>query len=214
MPKASCISLLDKHFNLYLEELSEWNKKFNLTSITDPEEIRKKHFENSLSVLQAIKLTNEAVIDVGAGAGFPGIPLKIACPEIKLTLVEATRKKTEFLQHIIRILDLKDTEVIWARAEKIAHQEKYREKFDLAVARAVAGLNTLCEFCLPFVKTGGKFIALKGQKAEAEAKAAEKAIQILGGRLKQSGPITIIEKIAPTPPQYPRPAGMAKKSPL
>ena len=111
---------MDKLFNLYLQELLEWNKKFNLTAITDPDEIRRKHFEDSLLLLQTVQLTNESVVDVGAGAGFPGIPLKITCPGIKLTLLEATKKKVDFLKHLIQVLDLTDTEAVWARAEDFA----------------------------------------------------------------------------------------------
>jgi 16S rRNA (guanine527-N7)-methyltransferase len=134
-------------FDLYLKELLEWNKKFNLTAITDPEEIRIKHFEDSLTLLQAIQLKDQSVIDVGTGAGFPGIPLKIVCPEIKLTLLEATKKKVEFLKHIVSILNLQEVEIIWGRAEEIIKRK--RESFDLALSRAVAKLNVLCELCLP-----------------------------------------------------------------
>lgn len=204
-------------FDIYLRELLEWNKKFNLTSITDPEEIRRKHFDDSLLLLQTIQLNNQSVIDVGTGAGFPGIPLKIACPKIKLTLLEATRKKIEFLKHLVSILDLKDVEIIWGRAEEVAKEK--REVFDVAVSRAVAKLNVLCEYCLPFVKIGGMFVAYKEEKVEEEVKAAEKAIQILGGKLKEIKKfplrsLVIIEKVSKTPPKYPRRAGMAKKKPL
>jgi len=210
-------SHLSPVFDIYLKELLEWNEKFNLTSITDPEEIRKKHFEDSLLLLQTIQLTNESVVDVGAGAGFPGIPLKIACPEIKLTLLEATKKKVEFLKHIIQVLELVNTEAIWARAEDFARE--HREEFDLAVSRAVAKLNVLCEYCLPFVKIGGLFVAYKEEKVEEEAKQAEKAIEILGGKLKEIKilpfrSLVIIEKVSKSPDKYPRRAGMAKKRPL
>jgi len=216
-PKASCISPLDKRSELYLAELIEWNKKFNLTSITDPEEIRKKHFEDSLLLLQAIQLTNESVADVGAGAGFPGIPLKIACPGIKLTLIDSVKKKVEFMQHMIKTLDLKDAEAVWSRAEDFA--AKNRERFDLAVSRAVAKLNVLCEYCLPLIKVGGFFISYKEEKVEAEVEAAGKAIETLGGKLKEIKKfplrsLVIIEKAKLTPLKYPRRAGMAKKKPL
>ena len=210
-------------FEIYLRELLEWNKKFNLTSITDPEEIRLKHFEDSLLLLQAVPLTDQTVIDVGAGAGFPGIPLKIACPEIKLTLLEGTRKKTEFLKHIVSVLSLQEVEIAAARAEDFAKEK--REYFDLAVSRAVAKLNVLCEYCLPLVKIGGIFVAYKEEKAEEEVKAAQTAIQTLGGKLKEIKKVclpnsdiirslVIIDKISPTPPKFPRRAGMAKKRPL
>jgi 16S rRNA (guanine527-N7)-methyltransferase len=174
---------LDKLFNLYLQELVAWNEKFNLTAITDPDEIRRKHFEDSLLLLQVIKLTNEAVIDVGAGAGFPGLPLKIACPGIRLTLLDATRKKVNFMDHIIKTLGLKNTVAVWGRAEKYA--EDHREKFDVAVSRATAKLNLLCEYCLPFLKVGGQMFAYKGERIEEEIKAAEPALRTFGGELKE-----------------------------
>lgn len=210
-------------FEEYLKALLEWNKKFNLTSITDPEEIRLKHFEDSLSIIQTIELTDQSIIDIGAGAGFPGIPLKIKCAQIQLTLVEATRKKIEFLRHIVNKLDLKNVEIVWGRAEEVAKEK--REQYDIAVSRAVAKLNVLSELCLPFVKVGGIFIAYKEKKIEDEVKASENAIKILGGKLKEIKKVTlpnsdiirslvIIEKISPTPEKYPRRPGMAKKRPL
>ncbi|MFH1683788.1 MAG: 16S rRNA (guanine(527)-N(7))-methyltransferase RsmG [Candidatus Margulisiibacteriota bacterium] len=210
-------------FELYLKELLEWNEKFNLTAITDPEEIKVKHFEDSLAILQTIKLTNQSVIDIGTGAGFPGIPLKIKCPNIKLTLLEATKKKVEFLRQIISLLKLQDVKIISARAEDIAKEQ--RGLFDLAVSRAVAKLNILCEYCIPFVKVGGQFIAYKEEEVEDEVKEANKAIEILGGKLKEikkvkfpnsaiTRSLVIIEKISPTPHKYPRRVGMAKKRPL
>ena len=209
-------------FETYISELLEWNKKFNLTSITDPEEIKVKHFEDSLSLLRAIKLTGQSIIDVGAGAGFPGVPLKIACPAIKLTLLEATRKKSDFLKHLAATLELKNVEIIWKRAEEFARQK--REVFDLAISRAVADLNLLCEYCLPFVKLGGMFIAYKGDKIEKEVSQAENAIKLLGGKLKEIQKVAlsdgtlhslvIIKKVSTTPPKFPRRPGMAKKKPL
>jgi len=214
---------LDKLFEIYLKELLAWNQKFNLTSITDPGEIRLKHFEDSLALLQILKLTDESVVDVGTGAGFPGIPLKIVCPDIKLTLVEATRKKVEFLKHLVAKLQLKEVTVLWGRAEEIAKDR--RGAFDLAVSRAVAKLNILGEYCLPFVKIGGRFIAYKEEEVEAEVTSAQKAIDRLGGKLKAiikvklpnsdlTRSLVLIEKIAPTPPAFPRRPGMAKKNPL
>jgi 16S rRNA (guanine527-N7)-methyltransferase len=209
-------------FDLYINELLEWNKKFNLTSITDPEEIRVKHFEDSLALLQAVKLSNQSLIDVGSGAGFPGIPLKIACPTIKLTLLEATRKKIDFLKHLVAVLELNNVEIICKRAEDFARQK--REEFDLAVSRAVADLNLLSEYCLPFVKVDGLFIAYKGERIEEEASRAENTIKLLGGELKEikkirlsdgvSHSLVIIEKVSLTPPKFPRRPGMAKKNPL
>lgn len=214
---------MDKLFEIYLKELLAWNQKFNLTSITDPGEIRLKHFEDSLALLQILKLTDESVVDIGAGAGFPGIPLKIVCPDIKLTLVEATRKKAEFLKHLVAKLTLKEVAVLWGRAEEIAKNK--REAFDLAVSRAVAKLNILSEYCLPFVKIGGQFIAYKEENVEAEVASAQKAIERLGGKIKAiikvklpnsdlTRSLVLIEKIAPTPPAFPRRPGMAKKNPL
>lgn len=214
---------MDKLFEIYLKELLAWNQKFNLTSITDPGEIRLKHFEDSLALLQILKLTDESVVDVGTGAGFPGIPLKIVCPDIKLTLVEATRKKVEFLKHLVAKLQLKEVTVLWGRAEEIAKDR--RGAFDLAVSRAVAKLNILGEYCLPFVKIGGRFIAYKEEEVEAEVTSAQKAIDRLGGKLKAiikvklpnsdlTRSLVLIEKIAPTPPAFPRRPGMAKKNPL
>ncbi|MBI5399731.1 16S rRNA (guanine(527)-N(7))-methyltransferase RsmG [Candidatus Saganbacteria bacterium] len=210
-------------FDLYLNELIEWNKKFNLTAITEPEKIRLKHFADSLALLDVIKLTNESVIDVGAGAGFPGLPLKIACPGIKLTLLEATGKKVEFLKHIISRLNLTDVTIIKGRAEETV--QEYREKFALAVARAVAKLNILAEYCLPFVKVGGLFIAYKEWPVDEEVAGAQKAVKILGGKVRDikkiellnsnlARSLVIVEKISPTPPQYPRRTGTAKKRPL
>lgn len=210
-------------FEIYLNELITWNQKYNLTAITDPEEIRSKHFDDSLALLKIIKLTNESVVDVGAGAGFPGIPLKIVCPAIKLTLIEATRKKVEFLKHIVEILNLQAVELIWGRAEEIAKEK--RDFFDLAVSRAVAEMRVLCEYGLPLVRVGGMFVAYKEEKVEAEVKAAENAIQRLGGKLKVIHKLklpnteiirslVLIDKISPTPLSFPRRPGLAKKRPL
>jgi 16S rRNA (guanine527-N7)-methyltransferase len=210
-------------FDLYLKELLEWNNKFNLTSITDPAEVRLKHFEDSLALLQVMELTNESVIDIGAGAGFPGIPLKLKCPNIKLTLVEATGKKVEFLRHLVATLKIEGVKVFHARAEELAKTQK--EVYDLAVSRAVAQLNVLAEYCLPFVKIGGLFVAYKDAEVEEEVAQAQKAIAALGGKIKEIKKIkipgweigrslVIIEKISPTPAKYPRRPGMARKKPL
>jgi 16S rRNA (guanine527-N7)-methyltransferase len=204
-------------FDIYLKELIAWNQKFNLTSITDPEAIRLKHFADSLLLLQIIKLTGQSVVDVGAGAGFPGLPLKIACPEIKLTLIEATRKKAGFLNHMIRALGLKETAAVWGRAEEFA--AAHRESFDLALARAVADLTLLAEYCLPLVRVGGVFVAYKQVAVEAEIAAAGAALKRLGGRVREIRKfplrsLVVIDKVGPTPAGYPRPAGIAKKKPL
>jgi len=182
---------LDKLFNLYLEELIEWNKKFNLTAITNPDDIKIKHFEDSLSLLKVIDLKDQSVIDIGSGAGFPGIPLKIARPEIKLTLLDATRKKTEFLKHIVKVLNLKDVEIIWGRAE-----EKAKPIYDIVVARAVAKMPTLVKYCLPFVKPGGLFIAYKQDQVEAEVGSIQATIKkVKVGNLTRS--LVIVEKKNP-----------------
>ena len=215
--------LNNDQFQIYLNELLNWNKKVNLTTITDPEEIRLKHFTDSLALLETLPLTNQTVVDIGSGAGFPGIPLKIACPEIKLTLIEARQKKVEFLKHLVKILQLKEVEIIWDRAEQVAKTK--RECFDLAVARAIAKLNVLSEYCLPLVKINGLFVAYKEQEIEEEAKQAESAFGLLGGKLKEIKKyklgnsdifrsLVIVKKISPTPKKFPRRPGMAKKKPL
>lgn len=191
--KAFCISQLDKLFNLYRKELLEWNQKFNLTAITGPEEIKVRHFEDSLSILQAIDLTDQKVVDIGAGAGFPGIPLKIVRPRIKLTLIEATRKKVEFLKHMISVLDLKDTEAVWGRAEELP---QYFGKYDVAVSRAVAKLPTLVKYCLPYLKPGGIMIAQKQDQIEEEAAALEvkyRIVKVAVGGVKRS--LVVIDKL-------------------
>jgi len=167
-------------FERYKEELIKWNNKFNLTAITDPQEIEIKHFKDSLSILEAVGLKDQSVADVGTGAGFPGIPLKIVCPNIKLTLIEATKKKTEFLKHIVNILGLKEVEIVWGRAEELKGR-----KFDVVLARAVAKLPKLATYCLPLVKPGGVFIAMKNQNIENELAEAQKAIKALGGKIKE-----------------------------
>lgn len=207
----------DGKFNIYLNELIKWNNKFNLTAIIEPEEIRKKHFDDSLLLLNSLDLKHESVIDIGAGAGFPGIPLKIVRPDIRLTLVEATKKKVEFMEQLVARLGLKGVEVVWGRAEEITAGR--RERFDLAIARAVAELNTLAEYCLPFVKVGGLFVAYKELAIEPEIEASQPALTLLGGRFKRvdkydSRSLVFIDKITPTPEKYPRRSGMAKKRPL
>ena len=204
-------------FDLYLKELIEWNKKFNLTSITDPDAIRLKHFADSLLLLQVLELTGQSVVDVGAGAGFPGLPLKLVRPKIKLTLIEATRKKVDFLNHLVQTLGLTEATAVWGRAEDYA--AAHRESFDLALARAVAELNVLAEYCLPLVRVGGVFVAYKQVEVEAEVLAAGAALKRLGGRLREirkfpQRSLVVIDKVGPTPAGYPRPTGIAKKKPL
>ena len=215
------------NFETYYRELTEWNRKMNLTSITDYDRVQVDHFLDALTVILAW-LPNSPeprVIDVGTGAGIPGIPLKIAIPQIYLTLLEATAKKATFLKHIADRLGLAGTEVVVGRAEDVAHQPDYREQFDLVLARGVAKLATLAELTLPFGCTGGQVIAHKKGQIEAELNEADFAIRTLGGTLKEIVPVTlpefpdkrclvVIEKVGKTPAQYPRRAGMPAKRPL
>jgi len=208
------------------KELMEWNRKFNLTAIRDVESIRTKHFLDSFSCVLAWKASPpNHLIDVGTGAGFPGIPLKILYPNLKLTLVESVGKKAMFCRHIVRVLGLEHVEVVQVRAEDVGHNPQHREKYDWAVARAVANLNELSEYLLPLVKVGGSMLAQKGESGPAEAQSAEKSMKILGGKLKQLIPVNLpgvadgrylvlVDKVAATPPKYPRSAGMAAKMPL
>ena len=210
----------------YERELLDWNQKFNLTAIRDAESIRTKHFLDSFSCVQAWKAAPpRRLIDVGTGAGFPGIPLKIIYPSMQLTLVESVGKKAMFCQHIVRVLGLEGVNVIQARAEDVGQRKEHRETYDWAVARAVANLNVLSEYLLPLVKIGGTMLAQKGESGPAEAQSAEKAMKILGGKLKQLIPVNLpgvaddrflvlVDKVAATPPKYPRNAGMPAKTPL
>ncbi|MCB0118552.1 MAG: 16S rRNA (guanine(527)-N(7))-methyltransferase RsmG [Anaerolineales bacterium] len=210
----------------YEKELIEWNQKFNLTAIRDAESIRTKHFLDSYSCVLAWKANPPTrLVDVGTGAGFPGIPLKIVYPNMHVTLVESVGKKAMFCQHVIQTLGLEDIEVIHSRAEDIGQKSEHRESYDWAVARAVANLNILSEYLLPLVKLGGTMLAQKGESGPAEAQSAEKAMKILGGKLKQLHPVhlpgvaddrylVLVEKVAATPPKYPRKAGTPMKTPL
>lgn len=210
----------------YEKELLEWNQKFNLTAIRDVESIRTKHFLDSVSCVLAWKAAPPArLIDVGTGAGFPGIPLKIIYPNLKLTLVESVGKKAMFCQHIVKVLGLEHVVVIQARAEDVGQDADHREKYDWAVARAVANLNVLSEYLLPLVRVGGTMLAQKGESGPAEAQSAEHAMKLLGGKLKQLIPVNLpgvaddrylilVDKVAATPPRYPRKPGVAAKQPL
>jgi len=207
-------------------ELMDWNQKYNLTAIRDVESIRTKHFLDSFSCVQAWKANPpRRLVDVGTGAGFPGIPLKILYPAMQLTLVESVGKKAKFCQHMVDVLGLENVDVIHSRVEDFGQKSDQRESYDWAVARAVANLNVLSEYLLPLVKIGGTVLAQKGENAPAEAQSSEKAMKLLGGKLKQLIPINLpgvaddrylvlIDKIAATPPKYPRSAGMAAKMPL
>lgn len=213
-------------FNKYYELLYEWNKKINLTAITEPKDVAIKHMVDSLSCFKAdLFKENISLIDVGTGAGFPGLPLKIFYPSLKLTLLDSLNKRVKFLQLVVDELGLKDVEVIHARSEEAARNKKYREKFDLATARAVARLPIICEYCLPFVKDGGTFIALKGRQYEEEATQAQKAIKVLGGEISDIMPVKLpeiddkraviyIKKIKSTPKTYPRKAGTPERNPI
>ncbi len=223
------LRLTERHIaalNVFERELLEWNRKFNLTAIRDVESIRVKHFLDSFSCVLAWKINPpKRMIDVGTGAGFPGIPLKIIYPNMHLTLVESVGKKVAFCRHIVEALGLDDVEVVHARAEDLGQNPEHREKYDWAVARAVANLNILSEYLLPLVKVGGMALAQKGESAPAEAQSAEKAMILLGGKLQQLISINLpgvaddrylalIAKAAATPPKYPRKAGVATKTPL
>jgi len=210
----------------YENELLEWNKKFNLTAIRDVESIRTKHFLDSFSCVLAWQATPPArLVDVGTGAGFPGLPLKIIYPQMHVTLVESVGKKAMFCQHIVSKLGIEDVEVIHTRAENLGQDLNHRESYDYAVGRAVANLNILSEYLLPLVKIGGTMLAQKGESGPAEAQSAEKAMKLLGGKLRQLIPVhlpgvaddrylVLADKVAATPPKYPRNAGLAAKVPL
>ena len=211
---------------LYERELLDWNTRFSLTAIRDPEEVHIKHFLDSLTCLLAMRDAPVGhLIDVGTGAGFPGIPLKIILPKIQLTLVESVGKKAEFCRHVVNILDLQGVEVIQQRAETLGQDPAYREHYDWAVARAVAVLPVLAEYLLPLVRVGGSMLAMKGESGPAEAHAAEHAIKVLGGHLRQLLPVTlpgvaeeryliVVDKVAATPNAYPRKVGLPAKRPL
>lgn len=213
---------IDKFFN-YKNLLQEWNEKMNLTAIVDDEEIVLKHFIDSLTIEKYIS-KDGSIIDVGTGAGFPGIPLKIVRDDIELTLLDSLNKRITFLNEVISVNNLQKVRCIHGRAEDVSRETSMREKFDYATARAVANLSTLSELCLPFVKVGGKFICMKGNNIEEVAE-AQKAIEVLGGKIVSIEKLTlpnsdiernviIIEKIKQTPKQYPRKAGTPAKEPI
>ena len=223
---------LDIHFSVeqleqffgYMNLLIEWNEKMNLTAITDPEEIILKHFIDSITILKEIK-DNSKVVDVGTGAGFPGIPLSIMNPTLKITLVDSLNKRLIFLQEVVDKLNLKNIDIVHARAEEFGQNKKYRESFDISTSRAVANLTTLSEYLIPLVKIDGKVISMKAASAKDEINDAKKAIDTLGGKIEaieefnlpQSDigrTVVIIRKIKQTPNKYPRKPGTPSKEPI
>lgn len=213
-------------FTRYAEMLAEWNARFNLTAITSPDEVRQKHFLDSVScALVMAGTTISRVIDIGSGAGFPGVPLKIVFPMMHLTLVESVTKKASFLNAVVQDLDLDEVEVLTVRAEQVGQDSAHRETYDWAVARAVARLPTLAEYLLPLVRVGGYALAQKGGNAAQEVELAEDAIQTLGGAVERVEPVAlpgvddlrhliVIKKISATPTKYPRRAGIPGKRPI
>ena len=213
-------------FDKYYEILVEWNKVMNLTGITEYQEVVEKHFLDSLSIVKVMDMDQaERVIDIGTGAGFPGIPLKIAFPKLDIVLLDSLNKRIRFLDHVIEELGLEGIRTIHGRAEDYARDGKYRERFDLCVSRAVANLSSLSEYCLPYVKVGGRFVSYKSGDIEEEVNDASKAIALLGGKKERiekfqlpdtdiQRSFVVIRKTKNTQKRYPRKAGMPTKEPL
>ena len=213
-----------KQFYAYMNLLIDWNKKINLTAIVEPNEIILKHFVDSLTILKYIS-DGTKIIDVGTGAGFPGIPLKIAKPSIEIVLLDSLQKRINFLEEVIKQLNIEKIKTIHSRVEDFGKDQKYREKFDMATSRAVANLSTLSEYLLPLVKVGGKVISMKGSFIGEELENSKNALNILGGKIEKieklnlpnsdmNRNILIINKIKNTPNKYPRKAGEPSKKPL
>lgn len=211
-------------FYKYMKLLLEWNKKINLTAITEPNEVILKHFVDSLTISKYIE-DNSTLVDVGTGAGFPGIPLKIIREDLEITLVDSLNKRINFLKEIIEELELKNIKAIHSRAEEFGKNVKYREKFDYATSRAVANLSTLSEYLIPLVKIKGRIISMKGSEVKEELIDSKKAINVLGGKILKVDEfqlpssdikrnIIIIEKVKNTPNKYPRKAGTPAKDPI
>ncbi len=213
-------------FGIYYRLLMEWNQKMNLTAITEPHEVAVKHMIDSLSAFDEDDFPeNAAIIDVGTGAGFPGIPLKIFRPDLRLTLLDSLNKRISFLQAVVDALQLEQAVCVHGRAEEAARKKEYREQYDIAVSRAVARLSVLSEYCLPFVKKGGVFLALKGMKYQEEMEEAEKAVKALGGgemkaravhlpSLEDKRAVISVRKLSATPKIYPRKAGTPERNPI
>lgn len=213
-----------EQFFEYMELLIEWNEKINLTAIIEPEEIILKHFIDSITILKEIEKDSE-LVDVGTGAGFPGIPLSIMEPSLKITLVDSLNKRLIFLEEVINKLNLKNVELVHARAEEFGQNKQYREKFDTATSRAVANLSTLSEYLIPLVKINGKVLSMKASDAQEEINDAKKAIEILGGKIEKveefnlpqsdiGRTIITIRKEKQTPSKYPRKPGTPSKEPI
>ncbi|MEN8171489.1 MAG: 16S rRNA (guanine(527)-N(7))-methyltransferase RsmG [Chloroflexota bacterium] len=211
---------------VYAQELRDWNQRYSLTAIRNAEKIRVKHLLDSLSAhLVMMNTPIIRIIDVGTGAGFPGLPLKILWPHLQLTLVESVEKKVRFCQHVVDKLSLENVQIVRDRAEVLGRQDEHREQYDWAVARAVAQMPILMEYLLPFVRVGGRALAMKGDTGPTEVHAAEQAITLLGGRLSQITPVelpgvveerylVVIDKVVTTPEKYPRRTGIPSKRPL
>ena len=219
-----------KQFDQYYDLLVEWNSFMNLTAITEYNEVILKHFLDSLSIVKVSdfdqnKLAGKSAIDIGTGAGFPSIPIKIVFPNLKFTLVDSLNKRIKFLNEVIDQLQLSDCTAVHGRAEDLAKNSSYREQYDFCVSRAVANLSTLCEYCMPYVKVGGRFVSYKSEKITEEALNAKHAISVLGGKFERQVEFTlpdsdiyrniyIIQKEKITPKKYPRKAGLPSKEPL
>ncbi|MCF0134413.1 MAG: 16S rRNA (guanine(527)-N(7))-methyltransferase RsmG [Blautia sp.] len=216
----------ENQFILYYEYLIEKNKVMNLTGITEFQDVLIKHFVDSISCVRSVDFCNiRTIIDIGTGAGFPGIPLKIMFPDIELCLLDSLNKRVNFLKEAINMLQLNNVEAIHGRAEDFAKNKQYREKFDLCVSRAVSNLSTLSEYCLPYVKVGGKFVSYKSGQIQEEADQSQIAIRLLGGKCERidyfklqntdiERSLVIIDKVKSTPVKYPRKAGTPLKEPL